>query len=553
MDSHSNSLMQFVLPDSSLSLVGILNDSQRAEVTDNPPADNQTSAAADLAGRRLGDFQILRRLGRGAMAEVYLAEQISLRRQVALKILKADLTSDATYLQRFQNEAMAAASLVHANIVQIHHVGEADGIHYIAQEYVAGRNLGELIKRQGPIDTKLAVMILRQVAAALNKAAQQGIVHRDIKPENIMLAKDGEVKVADFGLARVVGGDGMNLTQVGITMGTPLYMAPEQIEGKELDCRADLYALGVTAFHMLAGRPPFAGDTPLSVAVQHLNSPPPRLEESRQDLPSGLCRIVRRLMAKKPGERYSTPRELLQDLRNLQIDGMDEDWSEALGDMSAAEMIALSDSRLDATQQLDSLMKTSAVIIPKSRNYWPLIAGAFACVFLGGGIAIFSRGPSPLQGAAAQTVPKGENAWAQLYHAKRVDTEAAWKSVGEYFPENVAAANMAREGLVRYYVLQTGEYEQALPLLDELADRGNTELAFRAFGLAGRCVVLALLNRQQEAQAAFDQLTPEMIDLLDPQIRRALGDVMSRNRADLSRTAQENLKRLRENSEDLPE
>ena len=522
-------------------------------MTDNSPTESQTPAAADLAGRQLGDFQILRRLGRGAMAEVYLAEQISLRRQVALKILRADLASDATYLQRFQNEAMAAASLVHANIVQIHHVGEADGIHYIAQEYVAGRNLGELIKRQGPTDTKLAVMILRQVAAALNKAAQVGIVHRDIKPENIMLAKDGEVKVADFGLARVVGGDGMNLTQVGITMGTPLYMAPEQIEGKELDCRADLYALGITAFHMLSGRPPYMGDTPLAVAVQHLNTPAPRLEESRHDLPNGLCRIVRRLMAKKPADRYASPRDLLQDLRGLQIEGMDENWSDALDDWSASEMIALNDTRLDATQQLDSLMKTSSVMIPKSPKRWPLIATAIGCLMLGILIALFNRGTSPLAGATAQSVPKSENAWAQLYHAKRVDTEAAWKSVSEYFPENTAAANMAREGLVRYYVLQTGEYEHALPLLEDLAARGDTELSFRAFGLAGRCVVLALLDQQQEAQAAFDQLTPEMIDLLDPQMRRAVEDVMSRNKAALSRTAQENLKRLRENSEDLPE
>lgn len=482
------------------------------------------------------------------MAEVYLAEQISLRRQVALKVLRPDLVGDTTYLQRFQNEAMAAASLIHANIVQIHHVGQSDGVHYIAQEYVAGRNLGELIKRQGPLDVKLSVMILRQVAAALYKASQQGIVHRDIKPENIMLAKDGEVKVADFGLARVLGGDGMHLTQVGITMGTPLYMAPEQIEGRQLDSRADLYALGITAYHMLAGRPPFQGDTPLAVAVQHINSPLPRLEDSRQDLPPGLCRIVRRLMAKKPEDRYASPRELLQELRGLQVEGLEDGWAEALGDWSTPEMLALGDGRLEATQQLDALMKTTGVLIPSPTNRWAIWVAALVCMLIGVGLAFSLRGTSPLAGAISQGVPKRADAWAQLYHAKLVDTEAAWKSVGEYFPENAAAVNMAREGLVRYYVLQTGEYEQALPILDDLAARGDTELAFRAFGLAGRCVVLGLLNRQQEAQAAFDQLTPEMIDQLDPQMKRAVNDVMTRNRAALSRKAQENLQRLSDTS-----
>src|SRR5437899_1154884 len=157
---------------------------------------------ADLSGRKLGDFQLLRRLGRGAMADVYLADQGSLRRQVAIKVLKSHLATDEGYVRRFHHEAQAAASLVHANIVQIHDAGYVDGIHYIAQEYVQGQNLREWLVRHGPADVKLAVTVLRQVAAALIKAAERGIVHRDVKPENIMIARTGEVKVADFGLAR---------------------------------------------------------------------------------------------------------------------------------------------------------------------------------------------------------------------------------------------------------------------------------------------------------------------------------------------------------------
>ena len=211
------------------------------------PARPAAADESDLSGRTLGDFRLLRRLGRGAMAEVYLAEQQKLRRQVALKVLKTNLAGDATYVARFQNEAMAAAALVHANIVQIYEVGQADGCHYIAQEYVPGMNLREWLQRNGTPDAAFALTVMRQTAAALHKAAQAGIVHRDIKPENIMLSTGGEVKVADFGLARIGrDDDALHLTQIGVTMGTPLYMSPEQVEGKDLDPRSDLYRFGVS-------------------------------------------------------------------------------------------------------------------------------------------------------------------------------------------------------------------------------------------------------------------------------------------------------------------
>ena len=164
-----------------------------------------------------------------------------------------------------------------------------------------------MIRSSGSLAPQLALDILRQVAAALAKASSEGIVHRDIKPENIMLAGSGEVKVADFGLARVQGDGGANLTQIGVTMGTPLYMSPEQIEGRELDSRSDIYSLGVTAYHMLSGEPPFTGDSPLAVAVQHLNQPPPPLAKRRPDVPPRFAQVVERMMAKKPADRFSDP------------------------------------------------------------------------------------------------------------------------------------------------------------------------------------------------------------------------------------------------------
>src|SRR5262249_10691504 len=153
----------------------------------------------------------------------------------------------------------------------------------------------------------------------------QGIVHRDIKPENIMLSPTGEVKVADFGLARVLNDTEANLTQVGMTMGTPLYMSPEQFEGKPLDPRSDIYSVGVTCFHMLVGRPPFEADTALGIAVQHLQSPTPSVAELRPDLPTPLCDIVMRMLAKNPAERFASGRELLKALNALQMMAVDDE------------------------------------------------------------------------------------------------------------------------------------------------------------------------------------------------------------------------------------
>ncbi len=506
----------------------------------NPPA----SAPADLAPRRLGDYQLLRRLGRGAMAEVYLAEQLSLRRQVAVKVLKRELAFDSTYVQRFHHEARAVAALSHANIVQIYEVGQHDGIHFIAQEYVPGRNLGELIQRNGPPDVKLTILVLRQVAAALHRAAEQGIVHRDIKPENILLTPGGEVKVADFGLARILGGEGLNLTQVGITLGTPLYMSPEQIEGKELDTRADIYSLGVTCYHLLTGHPPFRGETALAVAVQHLNALPERLEQARPDLPAELCRIVHKMLNKKPSQRYASPRELLQDLRRLQTPGLEDDWAEHIEEWSTAELAALAGARHEATERLEALMQTSAMLVPPRPNLRRWLLAAVGCLAVGATIAAWQRPRSLLRGAEPPRIVKADTVWRQLYYAKMADSEAAWQSVWKYFPDEPYAEQLAKQGLVRHYLWTTGEYNKAMPILEAFAAAGPGEVELRAFGLAGKAVVQSLQGRQEQALETFAQMTPEMLDRLDGRMRRLLSDVISRSREALSRDAQRQLQRL---------
>lgn len=282
--------------------------------------DAQPKAASppqpDLTGRTLGDFQILRRIGTGGMGQVYLARQLSLKREVALKLLRGELNSNLTALARFEAEAQAVAKLNHPNIVHIHQVGEADGLRYMVLEFVEGRNLRDYLARKGPPDVPITLSVMRQVTLALQKAHEQGIVHRDIKPENILVTRKVEVKVTDFGLSRFFTGDApaTNLTQSGMTLGTPLYMSPEQVQGHTLDHRSDIYSFGVTCYHLLAGEPPFRGVSAFDVALKHVQEQPRPLADLRPDLPPELCGMVHKMMAKNPDDRYQSAREILREL-----------------------------------------------------------------------------------------------------------------------------------------------------------------------------------------------------------------------------------------------
>jgi serine/threonine protein kinase len=497
----------------------------------------------DLSGRKLGDYQVLRRLGRGAMAEVYLAEQISLGRQVALKILKRELANDEMYVKRFQNEARAAASLVHANIVQIFEVGSIEGHYYISQEYVAGQNLGDYLTRRGSVELPLAMLILRQTTAALHKASERGIVHRDIKPENILLTREGEVKVADFGLARVVPQNqtqALALTQIGITMGTPLYMSPEQVEGRALDSRSDLYSLGITMYHLLTGQPPFRGDNPLTVAVQHLKTTPERLEHLRPDLPAGLCRIMHRLLSKKPEERFQTPRALLVELRALHRELPDVNWDDEINDWSSAELLATSDARLEATQQLDQLMKTQALLLPQRSSWRGAVLGLIGALAIGAAVAWFMRPGYLLErDSTGLDIDRKKSASEQYAYALLYDQGRsidAWRSVGEYFPNDPQYQDLAKMQLA-WLSLEQKQYDMALPMYQELAAR--PEEMYQLRGLAGQAVIYFANNqtndfkrvwtdlgqRRQKLEEARKPLSqfvnPELIRLLD-EIQRKL-------------------------------
>ena len=237
-------------------------------------SDSTEAPVRDLTGTTLGDFQVKRLLGRGGMGQVYLATQISLNRPVALKVLHPRLLSKPAYLSRFEAEATAVAKLNHPNIVHVYTLGCVDQVRFIAMEYVEGTNLREYIDKKGALDLPLALSIMRQAGQAIGAAGEVGLIHRDIKPENLLLTRKGRVKVADFGLCRDLGSDRLHVTQPGITMGTPLYMSPEQAQGHALDHRSDLYSLGVTFYHMLTGEPPFRADSAVALALKHVNEQP---------------------------------------------------------------------------------------------------------------------------------------------------------------------------------------------------------------------------------------------------------------------------------------
>lgn len=274
--------------------------------------------AAKQAGglQQLGPYRIVRKLGEGGMGAVYLAEDTAANnRQVALKVLPKRHASDAEFVSRFKREARSAIGLTHSNIVAACAVGEDFGVHWYAMEFCPGEGLDARLKRAGALPWREAVTITAQIAAGLAHAHAHQIIHRDIKPANVVLATNGTAKVLDFGLAKQLGGDQSLMTQTGVVMGTPHYIAPEQARGdKNIDGRADIYALGATLYHLLTGHTPFSGSSPAAVIMRHLHDELPDPRDEIADLPDGVVEVLCRMMAKKPQDRYRDGETLIADL-----------------------------------------------------------------------------------------------------------------------------------------------------------------------------------------------------------------------------------------------
>ncbi|MCU1498084.1 MAG: Serine/threonine protein kinase [Acidimicrobiales bacterium] len=266
-----------------------------------------------------GRYELVRRIARGGMAEVFLARDQLLDRPVALKILFPELSTDPSFVERFRREAQAAANLSHPNIVSVYDWGEEDGTYVIVMEYVDGKPLSNLIRTEGPLLADRAASIGAAVAAALAFAHRNEVVHRDVKPGNVLIDSAGHVKVADFGIARAANTK-ENLTQTGAVMGTATYFSPEQAQGKPVDPRSDLYSLGVVLYEAASGKPPFSGDSPVAIAYKHVQEPVPPLRDQNPSIPEPYEAITRKALAKNPANRYGTAEEMRADLQRF-LDG----------------------------------------------------------------------------------------------------------------------------------------------------------------------------------------------------------------------------------------
>ena len=266
-----------------------------------------------MKGQKISDrYQIIKAIGEGGMANVYLAYDTILDRDVAVKVLRGDLANDEKFVRRFQREALSASSLTHPNIVEVYDVGEDHGQYYIVMEYVEGRHLKDLIKKRGKLTLSEVIDIMLQITDGMSVAHDSYIIHRDIKPQNIMILENGLVKIMDFGIAMAM--NSTQLTQTNSVMGSVHYLPPEQANGKGSTLQSDIYSMGIVMYELLTGKLPYKGDNAVEIALKHLKEPLPSIREELPNIPQSVENIIIKATAKNPKNRYTDAREMHNDL-----------------------------------------------------------------------------------------------------------------------------------------------------------------------------------------------------------------------------------------------
>jgi len=272
-----------------------------------------------MKGQKISDrYQIIKAIGEGGMANVYLAYDTILDRNVAVKVLRGDLAGDEKFVRRFQREALSASSLTHPNIVEVYDVGEDNGQYYIVMEYVEGRHLKNLIKKRGKLTTSEVIDIMLQIADGMSVAHDSYIIHRDIKPQNIMILENGLVKIMDFGIAMAM--NSTQLTQTNSVMGSVHYLPPEQANGKGSTLQSDIYSMGIVMYELLTGSLPYKGDNAVEIALKHLKEPLPSIREKLPNIPQSIENIIIKSTAKNPKNRYIDAREMHSDLETCLLE-----------------------------------------------------------------------------------------------------------------------------------------------------------------------------------------------------------------------------------------
>jgi beta-lactam-binding protein with PASTA domain/predicted Ser/Thr protein kinase len=356
-----------------------------------------------------GRYRIVRKLGSGGMATVYLAEDQELGRRVAIKILNERHANDDQFVERFRREAKNAAGLSHPNIVSIYDRGEAEGTYYIAMEHLHGRNLKELISARGPAPVHVSVEVTRQVLAALSNAHKNGIVHRDIKPHNVMVDDDRRVKVTDFGIARA---GASQMTEAGSIVGTAQYLSPEQARGAGVDQRSDLYSVGVVLYELLTGKVPFNGESPVEIAMKHLSDTPPAPSELNGEVPEELDMVVMRALAKDPARRYQSAEQMDADLERVARGlGVSPETEEAATQILAGVNAMPTQISRAPTIPVPPAYPTEPVYYdyeeePRRRPIWPWIVAALLVIgALVGGWYVYSQIQEELDARNPVAVP----------------------------------------------------------------------------------------------------------------------------------------------------
>lgn len=330
--------------------------------------------SAIAAGTVIDGYRIEALIGRGGMGEVYRADDTALHRPVALKIVSRVLCRDPNFVARFQREARAASAVNHPNVAQIHAFGMWDERPYFVMEYVAGRSLADIVRRDGRRSGSGAVRLIQQAAEGLKAASECGVIHRDVKPANLVVDSHGRLKIVDFGLARRQGTTS-DLTRADMVLGTPAFMSPEQALSHEVDFRSDIYSLGATFYYLLAGQPPFDGETPIAVMMRHVHDPLPPIRELNPLVPEHVAAVIERMLAKRPDNRYGS-------------------WDDVLIDLAAART------------RPPRRAKTSAVEAPQEgRPSIALIAAAAVVILLAGVIAVHRLLAPPASPMAAAAAP----------------------------------------------------------------------------------------------------------------------------------------------------
>ncbi|MDD4548023.1 MAG: Stk1 family PASTA domain-containing Ser/Thr kinase [Bacilli bacterium] len=272
-----------------------------------------------MKGQKISDrYQIIKTIGEGGMANVYLAYDTILDRNVAVKVLRGDLSNDEKFLRRFQREALSASSLSHPNIVEVYDVGEDNGQYYIVMEYIEGKHLKQLIKKRGQLTISEVIDIMLQISEGMAHAHDSYIIHRDIKPQNIMILENGLVKITDFGIAMAL--NSTQLTQTNSVMGSVHYLPPEQANGKGSTIKSDIYSMGILMYELLTAKLPYRGDNAVEIALKHLKEPLPSIKNELPNIPQSMENIILKATAKNPDNRYNDAREMYEDLKTAMDD-----------------------------------------------------------------------------------------------------------------------------------------------------------------------------------------------------------------------------------------